>query len=88
LGCHGVQIGKLKLLTELQVFGNKLTALPATLGHCNKLQLLHAGGNQITAFPVELCACLINLTELFLYKNAVGSAVFFQSTGWFSLPHR
>ena len=42
-----LQIGKLKFLTELQLYNNKLTALPTMLGHCSQLTLLHVGGNRV-----------------------------------------
>ncbi len=42
-----LQIGKLKFLSELQVYNNKLTELPLSLGHCSQLTLLHVGGNKV-----------------------------------------
>jgi Leucine-rich repeat (LRR) protein len=71
-----LQLGRLRFLTELQVYGNKLTALPVSLGLCVKLTLLEAGNNQITAFPPELSSNLVALKELFLYKNQVRHSPF------------
>ena len=65
------QLGKLKLLVELQAFGNKLTSLPVALGQCSKLELLHLGNNQLAALPGDMLPTLTNLTELFIFKNAV-----------------
>lgn len=55
----------------LDLRGNALTALPKELSRCTALEVLHIGGNGIKEFEQELCVGLVNLKELYLYRNKI-----------------
>lgn len=53
----------------LDLRGNSLTSLPVELAQCTKLEFLHLGGNRVAEIGEELCAALVNIRELYLYRN-------------------
>lgn len=65
------QVGGCKDLRVLDLRGNTLTALPIELSRCTALEVLHIGGNAIKEFGRELCEGLVNLRELYLYRNKI-----------------
>ena len=61
-------IGQLKKLTKLSLYGNALTSLPVEIGQLKKLTKLSLYGNELTSLPVEI-GQLKNLVELNLKNN-------------------
>jgi len=62
------QIGELRSLTELNLWGNNLSRLPSKMGNLSKLQKLDLSENQLKELPVTLWK-LRELTELYLWGN-------------------
>mmetsp|Transcript_64713 Transcript_64713/g.153018 ORF Transcript_64713/g.153018 Transcript_64713/m.153018 type:complete len:220 (+) Transcript_64713:136-795(+) len=61
---------RLERLTKLILGGNKLRALPAGLGNCQKLQLLDASNNHLESVPPQLATCG-ELVDLELSTNQI-----------------
>jgi CCR4-NOT transcription complex subunit 6 len=57
-------------LTELYVASNKITHLPASIGHLRHLKHLDASNNQLTQLPPELGMC-VYLKNLLLFDNNI-----------------
>ncbi|TYZ67841.1 hypothetical protein PybrP1_004921 [[Pythium] brassicae (nom. inval.)] len=62
------EIGLLVNLKELDVPGNRLVTLPASLSHLSKLEILHAEGNQLAKLPKGLGG-LESLRKVYLQNN-------------------
>ena len=62
-------IGDLKELTDLNVGGNQLTALPDTLGALTGLTELWAYSNKLSTLPDSIAAALTRVKKLNLYNN-------------------
>jgi CCR4-NOT transcription complex subunit 6 len=63
---------KYTFLTELYVASNKITHLPATIGHLRLLRHLDASSNQLAQLPPELGMC-VYLKNLLLFDNNIQS---------------
>jgi CCR4-NOT transcription complex subunit 6 len=63
---------KYTFLTELYVASNKITYLPATIGHLRHLRHLDASSNQLAQLPPELGMC-VYLKNLLLFDNNIQS---------------
>lgn len=61
---------KYTFLTELYVASNKITYLPATIGHLRLLRHLDASSNQLAQLPPELGMC-VYLKNLLLFDNNI-----------------
>lgn len=66
-------MGECAELVVLDLRGNSLSTLPPDLDRCTDLEFLHLGGNNISRFDKELCQALVNLRELYLYRNKIDS---------------
>jgi Leucine-rich repeat (LRR) protein len=67
----GAALAGLTELEELDVgFSEQLTRLPASVGECTALRVLHAGNGRVAELPDELFACR-NLEELHVYGNSL-----------------
>lgn len=65
------QVGECSDLAILDLRGNALTSLPLELARCSSLEFLHIGNNKVAEFGVDLCQALVNLRELYLYRNKI-----------------
>lgn len=66
------EIGRLKMLRDLDVSRNKLERLPAQLGTCARIRKLKLGGNMLKALPEQL-QNLTLLEELIAPDNRITS---------------
>jgi len=62
------EIGSLKNLTDLSLYGNHLTTLPLEIGNMTNLTSLNLSNNQLTSLPIQI-GSLVNLTSLVLSDN-------------------
>nr|KAJ3417700.1 Interleukin-1 receptor-associated kinase 1 [Polyrhizophydium stewartii] len=63
-------IGKLKLLTDMDLSYNKIKELPTSISNLDELRYLHLVDNELSALPSEIGG-LASLTELSLTRNAI-----------------
>ena len=86
-------LGKLSALTSLKLHGNRLTAMPPTIGHLTSLRELTANDNALTEVPASLgrlaqlrhldlgkaavCACYIHTTTTCTRALHFSTSVFF-----------
>lgn len=64
------EIGRLKVLRELDISNNKMEFLPVELATCARLRSLHAGGNALRGLPIELQQLTL-LEELVVPDNFI-----------------
>lgn len=62
------EIGGLKNLTKLNLYGNQLTKLPGEISKLTKLNLLDLSSNKLAELPGEITK-LTNLQKLYLARN-------------------
>jgi hypothetical protein len=66
------EIGRLKMLRDLDASHNKIERLPAQLGTCVRLRKLKLGGNMLRSFPEQLQQLTL-LEELVAPDNMITS---------------
>jgi hypothetical protein len=74
-----------KQLRELDLSGNAITVVPASVAQCVLLEYLGLGKNAITAIPVELYTACVKLRDL--YVSAGCFRVYCSSTTAIRLKH-